>query len=68
MLSMGSEHKVEKYPEYRNRVFTRHKRDANNMVIQIRQCSLRDADKKKLLAELVEILTYQNPATGMSGK
>ena len=49
--------KPEKYSEYRNRVFSKHKEKLNNMLRQIKECSLKQEDKARLKAELLKILS-----------
>lgn len=58
MICTGSydSYKPEKYSEYRNRVFSKHKDKLNNMLRQIKECSLKPEDKAKLKTDLIKIL------------
>lgn len=55
MICTGSDYNVEKYPDYRNRVFERHRNKVKNIRQQIKDCSLKDEDKKKLIKELIDL-------------
>jgi hypothetical protein len=48
----SDEHTVENYKDYRNRTVKKHLGKIKNQVQQIKNCSLKAADKKKLLNEL----------------
>jgi hypothetical protein len=57
MLMMdGSEYKKGNYSSYKNRVFSKHLDKMKNALRQIKDCSLKPADKVKLKTELIKIL------------
>jgi hypothetical protein len=56
MLCPGTDYIPEKYSDYRNRVFSKHKDKLINQLRQIKECSLKSEDKAKLKTELRKIL------------
>ncbi len=56
MLCYGSEYKVEKYPDYKNRTVTKHLDKMKNQLRQIKDCSLKGEDKIKLRQQLLELI------------
>lgn len=55
-MPWGSE-TVPSYSSYKNDKFTRHLDKLKKQLRQIDDCSLKDDDKKKLKAKLIELLT-----------
>lgn len=54
MLEVGYDYKPEPYAAYRNRTMTKHRDKIDNQLRQIKECSLRPEDKKKLMNELIQ--------------
>ncbi len=53
----GKDYVPEKYSDYRNRNFQKHKEKLTNQLRQIKECSLKEEDKKRLMIILENILT-----------
>lgn len=60
MICIGNDYPVEKYKDYRNRTIKKHFEKFLNQLEQIRQCSLKDEDKKKLLQQFEQMIKEQN--------
>ncbi len=52
----NSEFSAPSYKEYRNSKFTKHTDKIKNQMIQIKSCSLKQEDKKKLMQQLEQII------------
>lgn len=60
MTSMFAENEVhEKYKDYSNRIFERHKNKLKDTIQQIKQCSLKKEDKKSLIKVLIINLSFE---------
>jgi hypothetical protein len=57
MLCIGNEFEVPNYKDYRNRTISKHLDRIKNQLRQIKDCSLRPEDKKKLVEELKAIIS-----------
>lgn len=55
MLCVGNEFNVPEYPAYRNSKFLKHKEKFVHQLRQIRECSLKPEDKKKLITQLIDM-------------
>lgn len=56
MFCAGSGYEVEKYKDYKNRTMQKHLDKLNNQLWQIKQCSLKQADKEKLRQQILEFV------------
>lgn len=56
MISLGMDYPVEPYSAYRNRTVNKHLDKIKNQLQQIKSCSLKADDKKKLLNQLVALI------------
>lgn len=54
MLFVGDHFPVEKYSSYKNRTFARQVKRMDDSLRQIKDCSLKPEDKKKLKQQLIE--------------
>lgn len=59
MLCTGDDFQVEKYSVYRNRTLNKHLDKIKNQMRQIKDCSLKPEDKKKLHEKLIQIINEQ---------
>ena len=55
MLCIGNDFEVENYSAYRNRTVNKHVDKIKNQFRQIKSCSLKPEDKKRLFTQLIEI-------------
>jgi hypothetical protein len=56
MICYGSDYKPEPYKAYKNRTFTKRMANTLNLVRQVKDCSLRPEDKKKLLEQMADLI------------
>lgn len=56
MLAVPEPYKPEPYKSYRNRTFDKYENRVKNIATNIKQCSLKPEDKKRLVAKLHEHL------------
>ncbi len=59
MLCFGTQ--PESYKSYKNRTFKKHTDKMTNQLNQIKNCSLKESDKKDLKKKLLEILNEPQP-------
>lgn len=62
MLIYGTgafDEKPKSYKSYKNDSFTKRKNDLSNMLSRIKQCSLKEEDKKTLMKQLAEIMNEE---------
>lgn len=59
MICIGNEFPVEKYKDYRNRTMKKHFEKFRNQLEQIKNCSLAESDKKKLLKQFDILIMEQ---------
>jgi hypothetical protein len=56
MISLGIDYPVEPYSAYRNRTVNKHLDKIKNQLRQIKDCSLKADDKRKLLNQLAALI------------
>lgn len=65
MISLGIDYPIEPYSAYRNRTVNKHMDKIKNQLQQIKSCSLKTDDKRKLLNQLVALIEaeYRPPTS-----